>query len=391
MLFPRTVLLFVLLLTAGFELHSQAPAPPAKTAPVPIYKPEPQMPPEAARAHFNGTLLVRAIIDEHGNVSQPVVVRKAGMGLDEAAVDAVRTWQFKPATENGVPVAAPVTIEITFRTLQDRNGDTGSAADTYRLGRDAARENRLEDAVRFFQKAAWEGLADAQAALGMAYLEGAGVPANGVEAALWLSRAANQGHLPAQHQLARIYAEGEGVAKDLRTALMWSLIAGKSGPSDAGTETARLEAQLSPSDVETARRMAANFQIRPEAPGGRPYPPIDSATQPPVPAGPGGGLYRIGGSVRPPVPTFRPEPEYTEEARRAGIDGSVLLSIVIAPDGTVRDVKVMRRLSYGLDEKAVEAVTQWRFKPATKDGSPVAVMVNVEVNFRLLKGNPTPP
>ena len=100
--------------------------------------------------------------------------------------------------------------------------------------------------------------------------------------------------------------------------------------------------------------------------------------------GTGGGVYRIGGGVSDPVPIFRPEPEYSEEARKAKFQGSVLLSIVIGPDGKTRDVKVLRPLGLGLDEKAIEAVLKWKFRPSMKDGKPVAVMANVEVNFRLL-------
>ena len=100
--------------------------------------------------------------------------------------------------------------------------------------------------------------------------------------------------------------------------------------------------------------------------------------------GTGGGVYRIGGGVSDPVPIFKPEPEYSEEARKAKFQGAVMLQIVIDASGHTRDVKVIRPLGLGLDEKAVEAVLKWRFKPSLKDGKPVAVMANVEVNFRLL-------
>jgi protein TonB len=100
--------------------------------------------------------------------------------------------------------------------------------------------------------------------------------------------------------------------------------------------------------------------------------------------GTGGGVYRIGGGVSDPVPIFKPEPEYSEEARKAKFQGAVLLSIVIDADGKTRDVKILRPLGLGLDEKAIEAVLKWRFRPSQKDGRPVAVTANVEVNFRLL-------
>ena len=101
-------------------------------------------------------------------------------------------------------------------------------------------------------------------------------------------------------------------------------------------------------------------------------------------AGTGGGVYRIGGGVSSPVPIFKPEPEYSEEARKAKFQGAVLLAIVILPDGTTSNIRVIRPLGLGLDEKAIEAVQKWRFRPSMKDGRPVPVSANVEVNFRLL-------
>lgn len=101
-------------------------------------------------------------------------------------------------------------------------------------------------------------------------------------------------------------------------------------------------------------------------------------------AGYGGGVYKIGGGVSAPVPIFKPEPEYSEEARKAKYQGSVTLSIVILADGSTSNIKVIRALGLGLDEKAIEAVSKWRFRPSLKDGKPVAVSANVEVNFRLL-------
>jgi TonB family protein len=63
--------------------------------------------------------------------------------------------------------------------------------------------------------------------------------------------------------------------------------------------------------------------------------------------------------------------------------GTVVLWLVVGPDGRPRDIKVLRTLGLGLDEKAIEAVKNWRFEPAMKDGKPVSCMINVEVNFHL--------
>ena len=106
----------------------------------------------------------------------------------------------------------------------------------------------------------------------------------------------------------------------------------------------------------------------------------------PVPA----GVYRVGNGVSAPVLLSKKEPEYTEEARRAKYQGTVLLSVEIDPTGTPTNIKVLRGPGLGLDEKAVEAVQTWKFKPGLKDGNPVRVIANIEVNFRLLD-NPVSP
>jgi periplasmic protein TonB len=98
----------------------------------------------------------------------------------------------------------------------------------------------------------------------------------------------------------------------------------------------------------------------------------------------GGGAYKIGGGVSAPVPVVRPEPEYSEEARKAKWQGAVMLSLVVDENGVPQDIKVVRSLGLGLDQKAIEAVQKWRFKPGLKDGKPVPVSANIEVNFRLL-------
>jgi TonB family protein len=78
------------------------------------------------------------------------------------------------------------------------------------------------------------------------------------------------------------------------------------------------------------------------------------------------------------------EPEYTEAARKAKYSGTVVLNVTVDTTGRISDIRVARPLGMGLDEKAVEAVQQWRFSPAIKDGKPVIAQAQVEVNFRIL-------
>src|SRR5499427_1673438 len=97
----------------------------------------------------------------------------------------------------------------------------------------------------------------------------------------------------------------------------------------------------------------------------------------------GGGAYRVGGGVSAPRALYAPDPEYSEEARKATYQGTVVLWMVVGADGRAQQVRVQRSLGMGLDEKAIEAVKQWRCEPAKLNGQAVPVQINVEVNFRL--------
>jgi TonB family protein len=99
--------------------------------------------------------------------------------------------------------------------------------------------------------------------------------------------------------------------------------------------------------------------------------------------GTGGGPYRPGAGIVAPRLLREVKADYTEEARRRGVEGEVLLEIVITRTGSVGDVKVLRRLDSGLDQRAIQAVRQWQFAPATRQGAPVDVIVEVGVEFKL--------
>ncbi len=94
-------------------------------------------------------------------------------------------------------------------------------------------------------------------------------------------------------------------------------------------------------------------------------------------------VYRVGRDVIGPRAIFSPDPEYSEEARRAQLQGTCLLWLVVGSDGNTHDVQIVRPLGLGLDEKSIEAIRTWRFEPATKNGQAVAVQINVETSFRL--------
>ena len=105
---------------------------------------------------------------------------------------------------------------------------------------------------------------------------------------------------------------------------------------------------------------------------------------PGIGGGYGGGVFRPGvGGVTAPRAIYKPDPEYSEEARKAKYQGTVVLGLIVDAAGRPRGLKVEHGLGMRLDEKALEAVRNWKFEPAEKDGKPVAVAISVEVEFRL--------
>ncbi len=98
----------------------------------------------------------------------------------------------------------------------------------------------------------------------------------------------------------------------------------------------------------------------------------------------GGGVMHIGGDVSSPVLVYEVEPEFSEAARKAKLSGNVVVYLWVDADGKPSHVRVVRGIGMGLDQKAVDAVRQYKFRPAMKDGKPVAVDMYIEVNFQIL-------
>lgn len=95
------------------------------------------------------------------------------------------------------------------------------------------------------------------------------------------------------------------------------------------------------------------------------------------------GPIHVGGDVAPPEKVTAPQPQYTEIARKARVQGVVIVQAIIDKEGNVTNVKVLKGLPMGLEEEAVKAIKRWKFKPATLNGKPVDVYYNLTVNFRL--------
>ena len=99
---------------------------------------------------------------------------------------------------------------------------------------------------------------------------------------------------------------------------------------------------------------------------------------------PGPPVYQAGGSVTRPVVIYQVEPDYSDEARRAKVEGIVTIYFEVNERGLPQNLRIFRPLGMGLDEKAIEAVLKWRFRPGLKDGRPVTVTSQIIITFRLL-------
>ena len=106
-------------------------------------------------------------------------------------------------------------------------------------------------------------------------------------------------------------------------------------------------------------------------------------TRVPPRGGVGGGVFRVGGGVSPPHVIYAPDPEYSEEASKAKLEGTCVLSLIVGVDGKAHGINVVTPLGKGLDENAINAVSTWKFEPGKKDGVPVATQIEIRVEFHL--------
>jgi TonB family protein len=95
------------------------------------------------------------------------------------------------------------------------------------------------------------------------------------------------------------------------------------------------------------------------------------------------GVYRVGHGIKPPRVTYAPDPEFSEQARQAGYEGTCVLELVVDAEGMPQNIRVTHPVGMGLDDKAIEAVQKWRFTPGMKGDTPVAVRIDVETSFHL--------
>jgi TonB family protein len=219
-------------------------------------------------------------------------------------------------------------------------------------------------AMAWYRKAADQGQSDGQTGVGWIYQNGFGVKQDYSQAMVWYEQAAQQGNALAQNNIGWLYQNGWGVKQDNAEALSWYRKAADKGNTLAKANLENLSRDASQGDQADGKTPSDASVGSASHKGDMP-----SAVMP--------------NGIRAPRPILSPDPEYSEEARKAGFSGVALLGVTVGPDGRPHDVKVVAPLGKGLDEKAVDAVKTWTFEPGTKDGKPVAVQLMIEIEFRL--------
>jgi TonB family protein len=154
--------------------------------------------------------------------------------------------------------------------------------------------------------------------------------------------------------------------------------------TDGTVGEVRVRKSLDPDLDQEAIKAAKQWQFKPGTKDGEPVNvQITIELSFTLRNGPPPPVYRVGDGVSAPVVTRRVEPQYTDEARRARISGSVGLEAVVETDGSVSDVRVTKSLDEGLDRESIKALRQWQFKPGQKDGAAVRVRVEIEMTFNV--------
>ncbi len=322
---------------AWFELARAAGVEAA--GPEPVEHPAPEYSDEARRAGLEGTVLISAVIAEDGSVRDPRVMRSLGLGLDEKALEAVTKWKFVP--KQGKPAASTIAVDFVLPDNFSR----------WHLMR--AEFQTPEGATR-------------PVFAGTFYPPGAGISLGSLDegvvlaairrfATVTLSFDVDEHGVPVNFQVVKS-------SMPLWGAEAISLVGGwrfQPGVKDGVPVSAPciLDLVWGQKQLNASLLAKAREALNPQ--------PLSAQA-----------------SHSPPV-IWHVQPSYTDEARKAKLEGYVELRLLVGADGAPRDIQVLRSLGMGLDEKAVEAVSQWRFQPPLVNGRAEEISTVVSLIFRL--------
>jgi TonB family protein len=407
----RGKLIIAVLLLLGTSASQAQEAPPAGppyrvggnvTRPEKISGAPPVYTEAARKARLIGVVIVETVIDEQGNVTQPRVLKGLPMGLEEAAVEAVQTWKFKPATLDGRPV--PVYYVLTINFQLDGGPDFGPVFQQFLQNNpelaEHLRAKRYQEAAELLDRRAREEPSDAGIALARSYL----FLEQGRLAEAWQEAQAYQGPEPYEilHRIgaaawqrtrdSKNDAKTRAEAAELGLQAETLALAARDDSFEAVVHKIvllRAKAKLTSDPDESRALIAEADQLRERALELRDQGKAVGMTFHPA------AMEALAGSVDKAFqemsggPVTRPEKtsgtlpvEIIDKARKAGLAGVVILEAVIDEQGNVQDVKVVRGLSAKLDKEILRAVQDWEFKPATFNGKPVKVTYTLTVNIR---------
>jgi len=323
------------LVLSPFSISAQPPQPAVPTAP-PISIPRvlsravPEYTPEARAAGLQGRVVLYLEVETDGSPSKIQVLHGLGLGLDAKAIEAAAKWRFAPGTRDKIPTKFAQSADVEFKSDNPDAWRIRLAAFSVNHNEKGRSELRVKPVLSHYVAP-----------------DVAGCPADGASVLVRLTVGTNG--IPRNvKSLLREDAAAEAVTKAIAS---WTFV-----PATANRKPREAAGEI---EFECGRAAVSSPRTAAE-------------------------ILRAGKEVTPPVPVFKPEPEYTDRARRNLIHGEVVLRGVIDAAGRVRDLVVVSPLGSGLDQNAVEAVKRWRFKPGTQNGQPVAVQAIMAVQFRLI-------
>jgi TonB family protein len=352
------------------------PAPPKPTGPqrvssgvmagLAISQPQPVYPDEAKAKHIQGVVVLHARIAKDGTVKDLQLI-SGPPALVVSSIDAVRQWKYKPYLLNGEPTEVDTTININYTLGGDAEPPVqpGAAPASGTPQASSSEQNRPAISARLIQTItiaasdpAYPPIAKAAHVQGDVLLRVAVTKTGEVEDIKLISG------LPML------------VSSAMEAARKWKF----SQASLLGTEGTPIDAVLI---VKFTLNAAASSPV-PTVGVTVGFPNKDAdANAEQENKDLVSSLRKIGGSVSQPILIYMVDPEFSAEAKKAKFQGIVLVNLIVDTNGVPRNVHVLRGVGMGLDEKAVEAVRQYRFKPAFEDGRPVPVELNCEVDFKV--------
>lgn len=312
-------------------------------SPICIHCPAPKYSEKARADKLQGSVILEAIVTPEGKATKIVLVRRLGEGLDEKAIDAVKSWRCI-LQGAGKADCHPSNCTILVLNFKLPSGLTSSLG--MQLADEVAKQLASQQpAIKIVERSRLR-----------AYLEQERIPdalLNNDKAFQWLGK-----QLGATAVLnGATDVRGETV---LVGASLFSCQRDKAGPPEGFS--------LPYSDFASALTPADSFHKDFSSPEISSTPLIQRA-----------GVN----GITIPICVYCPSPDYTDPAREVKFNGNMLLEVTISAEGTAMDARVIRGLPFGLNQSATKTLRAWRFKPATREGQPLATRVPIEVTFRL--------